>query len=87
MLKYFSEEFRFGVDNGDLDIISKSDILKKFLENRRFDKIICVGDSPHDLNLVEGCVSYLYAHDYMPIKKSKCDYIIRDLRDILQEIN
>ena len=87
MLDYFPEEFRFGIDNGELDKISKSDVLKKFLENRRFDNIICVGDSPQDLNLVEGCVSYLYAHDYMPVKEARCDYIIRDLRDILKEIN
>jgi len=86
MERFFLKEHRFGADNKG-SRKPKTEILKEFLRDKNFDEIICIGDSPQDLNLIEGCTSYLYANPGIPFKECEFDFKIRDLKDILKELN
>lgn len=67
---------------------SKSYALKKYLENKTFEDIIIIGDSPSDMTLkeVSGGKTYLYTHPWMKHKECISDYKISDLRELLKEI-
>lgn len=67
---------------------TKQDILRRYLQEKSFDHIVVIGDSPHDVALVAvaGGVSYLYSHPGKPFRDCPADYHIRDLRDVLREI-
>jgi len=92
MSGYFPKGSYFAVgDNKDDSFVTKNDILRNFLDIRKegFDDIIIVGDSDSDMALksVAGGTTYLYLHPWRKPKKCEADHHIRDLRDILKEIN
>lgn len=88
--KYFNEDNIFAADNhcGHKQE-SKTQILKKYLQGKNFEKIVVVGDSPDDIELasvIKNSVSYLYAHPWKEFRGDKADYKINDLREVLKEL-
>lgn len=67
---------------------SKEDALADYLTDRRFDKVIVVGDSETDLRLAKAhqATAYLYAHPGYDFRAEGGDYRINDLREVLREI-
>lgn len=65
----------------------KKAVLEKFLENRHFEKIVIVGDSPEDMKLSEvaGGVRYLYSASGN-FRDCESDYKITGLKKVLEEI-
>lgn len=91
--KYFPNTHRFGVDTHQQKWLTKGHCLAEFLKDQdAFERMISIGDSPGDMALIEQegqlkGVSYLYAHPTRLHRLTKCDYKIRDLRLVLQEIH
>lgn len=88
MKKYFSETKRFGV-NAHQTHGNKSEALRDYLKNNNFDDVIIIGDSESDMALkdVSGGVTYFYSHPHIKLSSAvKADYIITDLRQILDEL-
>ena len=83
MEELFPEEYAFGVHTRNGDDRSKAEALRDFLQGRKYDSIVAVGDSPHDLI---GDVNFLYAHPGRAFRECAADYRIRDLREIKKEI-
>lgn len=88
MEKYFSEGNSFAVDLHTSNDKTKNDVLKNFIKEKRFDKIIIIGDSPMDMKLkdVIGGKTYLYSHKERKFRECKADVYINDLREILKEL-
>jgi beta-phosphoglucomutase-like phosphatase (HAD superfamily) len=85
---YFPEKHVFAVNIHQQHTRTKKVALKKFLKDKKFDKIIVISDSPSDKNLVSvaGGTFYLYSHLGRPFKDCDADYRINDLRELLKEI-
>ena len=68
---------------------SKADALKDHLKNVHFEKIIVIGDSEDDLRLgkeVSG-TNYFYKHPHRKHENTRnADYVIKDLRAVLDEL-
>jgi phosphoglycolate phosphatase-like HAD superfamily hydrolase len=77
-----------GVESGQKNNMSgaKMDAVKKYLTERKFDKIVCIGDNEHDIEAGQhfGATTYLFStnHD----AKTKADFVISDLREVLREL-
>lgn len=88
--KYFNKDNTFAADNHlGRKQRNKTQIFKKYLQGKDFEKIIIVGDSPDDIELAsvgENSVSYLYAHSWKKFRGEKADYKINDLREVLKEL-
>lgn len=86
--KYFQNGNLYAINSHEDKGVSKKEVLKGFLQGKKFENIITIGDSPADVSLVEvaGGTSYLYTHPSKPFRECKADYKIRDLREILKEI-
>lgn len=68
---------------------TKLDALREYLEGKSFDKIVIIGDSESDMALqqAKGGITYFYSHPHIELKKAvKADFIITDLREVLNEI-
>lgn len=67
----------------------KAKILKKIINDRNLKKgqLITIGDKAADVNsgIAVGAVTYQYLRKGFPIDKTKADYKIHDLREILRE--
>ena len=86
---FFNSENMFAANaHFDPGITTKKEILKKILAKRKFDSIVCIGDSPDDMFDIDGIksVKYLYARKGYSFKECQADYKIRDLRMVLREI-
>lgn len=89
MTQYFPEGAAFAVNGHAREVQrTKQDVLREFLKSMSYKKIVVIGDSPKDVQLVSvaGGVSYLYAHPGRPFQECPADYQIRDLREILREV-
>lgn len=87
--KNFTLENAFAANGHSKDAKnSKKIILEKYLENKTFDDIIIIGDSPGDMALkdVRGGTAYLYCHPGMIHRECEADFRITDLRDLLREV-
>lgn len=87
--KYFNQDNSFGVSGYDANNqLTKKELLKKYLENRRYEKIIIIGDSPGDIELKEvspdNSITFLYTHKYLDIRECNPNFKIDDLRDIFK---
>lgn len=87
MSKYFPENKLFGVNAHEKHGIKK-DALKHYLEGKKFDDLIIVGDSASDMDLAEvaGGTTYFYNHPHLTHKEAPADHKIKDLRQILKEL-
>ncbi len=87
MARFFPEGYVFAA-NGHSRAAGKikNEILLDFLREKKFEEIIVIGDSKKDINLIDGCVSYLYAHPGRTFRASEADYKIRNLREVLKEL-
>ena len=87
MKHYFPEGFVFAANAHGREVKrTKQQVLQEFLLDKKYDDIVIIGDSPQDLNLalVNGGVTYLYAHPGKPFRDCPADYKIRDLREVLR---
>ena len=68
----------------------KTDILKRYLKNKNFSKIIAIGDKESDITAGRlcGAVTYLFTDPALLQKpiKSSADFMISDLREIRREL-
>ena len=66
----------------------KVDVLKEFLINKDYEKVVVIGDSPSDMELgfVSGSIRYLYTHPGRQHREAKADFKIDDLRKVLNEL-
>jgi len=82
---YFHSGNTFPVDQE-----SKKDVLIEFLEDKNYDRVVVIDDSPEnkDLASIANCVFYLYAHPSIAFKPCNIpdDYKIHDLRKVLREL-
>src|SRR3989338_2414855 len=89
MLKYFPQDYALAVD-GHIPNPQRSNqtILDAFLEGKKFEKIIAIGDSPADVELIRNPQdqSYLYTHPNKTPRDCNAHYKINDLREILREL-
>ncbi len=89
MKKYFPDGRALAVNShARQPARTKQDVLREFLAGKEYQKIISIGDSPKDVELatVHGGVSYLYTHHGRPFRDCQAHHRIRDLRDVLQEV-
>ncbi len=87
--KFFKKGKAFSCNSQNKkSVTSKKEVLKNYLENKHFDDIVIVGDSPWDIELSEvaGGVTYLYSHPGLKFKDCNPTYRINDLREILKEV-
>ena len=68
------------------DSRSKNEVLGKFLNGEKYESIVIIGDSPHDMELksVAGGTTYLYSRSGN--FRGEGDYKITDLREVLREL-
>jgi phosphoglycolate phosphatase-like HAD superfamily hydrolase len=88
MEKYFTSNKLFGV-NAHQTHSNKSEALKEYINDKTFDKVVIIGDSESDMALKEvtGGVTYFYSHPQLELNTAvKADYVITDLREILNEL-
>jgi len=86
--EFFDEKHIIGV-NAHQTHASKADALKAHVTNRKFDKIIVIGDSEDDLKLGKevGATTYFYKHPHREHENTQnADHIINDLRIVLDEL-
>jgi len=86
---FFDDESIIGV-NAHQTHASKIDAAKSYIADKKFDKIIVIGDSESDLKLgrVIGGITYFYKHPHRNHEPTQnADYITKDLRDILNELD
>ncbi len=87
--KFFPKDKMFGVNTHERKG-AKKEVLESYMQGKQFDVVVCIGDSQADMELakVTGGVSYFYTHPHVtPTNKPiKADYLITDLRTILQEV-
>lgn len=84
----FQESKIFGV-NAHQKCTCKSDALRQYLSDKKFDSIVIIGDSASDMKLkdVNGGITYLFRHPHLQFNELvTADYTINDLRQILQEL-
>lgn len=85
--EFFPHGKFFGIDAHQINPKSnKKDVLKKYLIEKSFEKIIIVGDSPHDMIPIESAITYLYAHKDRPFRECEATHKIKDLRSVLKEL-
>lgn len=87
--KFFDESTALAVDAHRPDVYkTKKDILKKYISDKNFDAYVIIGDSSSDIALSElvGGTTYLYAHANREFKNCSAHYKIRDLTEILREL-
>lgn len=78
--RFFPEGRAFGT----LDVgKTKQQVLRAYLEGRKFDEVVAIGDSPHDMI---GTINYLYAHPGRKHRKWESHYKINNLLDVLREV-
>jgi len=85
---YFDDNNVIGV-NAHQTHGSKIDALKDFLKDKKFEKIVAIGDSEGDLKLGKevGAITYFYKHPKRNHEETQnADYIINDLREVLKEL-
>jgi len=85
---YLPESKIFGV-NAHQQHGSKKEALKHYLTDKNYDTIIIIGDSASDMELKSASngVTYFYSHPHIKLNKIvKADYVITDLRKLLQEV-
>ena len=86
---FFPEKKHFAADAHSQEKVNKSIILRKFLKDEKFLKLVTIGDSEGDMILKKhhkNGTSYLYSHPEKSFRTNECDYKINDLRQILVEI-
>ena len=86
--KYFPRKaFSCNTRSGN-KVYTKHERLREYLNNKKFDEIIIIGDTPGDISLknVAGGTTYLYTHPYLKFKNCNPTYKINDLREILKEL-
>lgn len=84
---YFNETNSFAVNQHDEEVIlTKENVLRNYLADKNYDKIIIIGDSPGDIELKKVCpknsVTFLYTHPGLNFRDSDSDYKIRNLMEI-----
>lgn len=88
--KYFPEGKFFGMNNHrEGRVRSKSEFLKEYITNRGVDRLVCIGDSPEDIQLASvfpHSTTYLYTHPGKEFKEIAADYKVSDLREVLREL-
>ena len=88
--RFFRKKAFYGVDAHTTPHITKKYYLNTYLQNKKFDELISIGDSPHDMALASlhpKGKSYLYSYPERPHRKAESTYKITDLRDVLKELN
>jgi phosphoglycolate phosphatase-like HAD superfamily hydrolase len=84
-------DHKIGADSHRKDMHSKMNmkipLIKEFLNSRKYDKIIAIGDTEDDIDLGKavGAITYLFSKRGFS-KETNADYKISDLREILKEI-
>jgi phosphoglycolate phosphatase-like HAD superfamily hydrolase len=80
----------FATDTTDDSIIvqTKKAAIKSYMEGKKFDKVVLIGDSEHDIEagIAIGAVTYLYSKNVKRAERTKADHVISDLRDVLREL-
>lgn len=87
--QYFPKGKAFATNSQNkMQVTTKKDVLKNYLQGKTFENIIIIGDSPGDIDLksVAGGTTYLYCHKGLEFKNCYPDYKINDLREILREV-
>ncbi len=87
--KFFDTSTALAVDAHRLDVLkTKKDILKDYIKDKSFEDFVIIGDSSSDIALSEivGGKTYLYAHTSREFKDCDAYYKIRDLLEILKEL-
>jgi phosphoglycolate phosphatase-like HAD superfamily hydrolase len=84
---FFKENNSFAVNQHDKKvIITKEKVLRKYLIDKNYEKIIIIGDSPGDIRLKKispvNSTTFLYTHPGLNFRECEADYKINDLRDI-----
>ena len=68
----------------------KAEILNNFLKNKNYKKVVAIGDRESDIRAGKSCgaVTYLFFDSKInkSINKTRADYTISDLREILKEL-
>jgi phosphoglycolate phosphatase-like HAD superfamily hydrolase len=86
---FFKEDTIIGV-NAHQNHSSKLEAIKNYLKDKKFNKVVVIGDSESDLVFGReiGAVNYFYKHPHRKHEPTqKADHIINDLRDILKELD
>lgn len=87
--KFFDDSNALTVDAHRLDAHkTKKDILKDYVKNKIFEDFVIIGDSPGDIALSEivGGKTYLYAYHNREFKDCTAHYRIRNLLEVLREL-
>lgn len=88
LTKYLPKSKIFGV-NAHQKHGNKREALSDYLKDKEYEGIIIIGDSEKDMELkaVAGGTTYFYSHPHIQLEKIvKANYIITDLRKVLQEL-
>jgi phosphoglycolate phosphatase-like HAD superfamily hydrolase len=87
--EYFDEDSIFGV-NAHQTHSTKTDALRDYIGDVKFDKIIIIGDSEDDLKMgrAVGAINYFYKHPHRTHEDTvNADHTIKDLRAILDALD
>lgn len=86
LIDHFSNDHAFAVDNQINLSQTKNQVLRKYLKNKIYERIIIIGDSLGDMALksVAGGTTFLYTHPGLIHRDCEADYKIHDLREVLK---
>jgi hypothetical protein len=90
---YFKEDNTFGVDSFKTHGVTKPGVLRDYLKDKYFDKVIIIDDSEIGKELKKvskdsgfQTVFFLYRHQGRNFIECDSDYNIHDLREVLKEL-
>lgn len=89
MTRYFPKGKAFATNSHRKQInTTKKEVLTKYLKNKKFDKVVTIGDTKFDVEMGKavGAITYLYVHPNKKFDNVNADYKINDLREVLKEI-
>ena len=64
---------------------SKQQLFDDYLNGKKPERIVLIGDSPEDLSLRPADVTYIYAHPGLPFRECDATYKTHTLLDVLRE--
>ncbi|MBU6389424.1 HAD family hydrolase, partial [Patescibacteria group bacterium] len=89
LTRYFSPDKVLGADaHQPHQRRYKIDILREYIQDKEFERVIIIGDSKGDIELgaLPNTTTYLYRHPYLDMPDYQADFSIRSLKELEPEI-